>query len=163
MTPQVEITRTFDAPKELVWDVFTKAEHLKHWWGPKGANIEIKKFAFQPGGVFHYNMEVQPGNKLWGKFVYDEINPKDNFSFRNSFSDENEGLTDNPWIPVWPKEVQNIWSFEEQDGKTVATLKAWPVNASDAEVDSFAKAKSGMEQGFTGTFMVLDEYLASIK
>ena len=42
------LTRTFDAPRALVWDMFTKSEHLKHWMGPTGA-------------LSHATMDLRPG------------------------------------------------------------------------------------------------------
>jgi uncharacterized protein YndB with AHSA1/START domain len=47
------ITRTFDAPRDLVWRAFTEAEHLKHWWGPKGFKMLSCKLDLRPGGIFH--------------------------------------------------------------------------------------------------------------
>src|SRR5690242_2107254 len=48
--------RTFDAPRELVWEVYTKLEHLSKWWGPAGFTWLSGTLDFRPGGIFHYGM-----------------------------------------------------------------------------------------------------------
>src|SRR5437868_5284478 len=83
----LEITRVFDAPRKLVFKVWTEAKHLAQWWGPKGSEIEVKTFEFHPGGVFHYSMSFG-GGKMWGKFVYREIVEPEKIVFASSFADE---------------------------------------------------------------------------
>ena len=55
------ISRVFDAPRDLVWQSFTQAEHLKHWWGPKGFKMLSCKLDLRPGGIFHYGMRAPNG------------------------------------------------------------------------------------------------------
>ncbi len=47
------VERTFDAPRDLVWQAWTKAEHMAGWWGPKGCTLGIKSFDLWPGGICH--------------------------------------------------------------------------------------------------------------
>jgi uncharacterized protein YndB with AHSA1/START domain len=70
---ELVITRTFDAPRELVFKAWTDPEHLQHWWGPKGFTFDVAKLDFRPGGIFHYSMRSPDGHVMWGKFVYREI------------------------------------------------------------------------------------------
>ncbi|WP_306804778.1 SRPBCC domain-containing protein [Peribacillus frigoritolerans] len=46
MFPKTEITRSFNAPRELVFKAFTESEHLQNWWGPKGWAFDISKLSF---------------------------------------------------------------------------------------------------------------------
>lgn len=55
------ITRTLNAPVELVWEVWSKAEHIAQWWGPNGFTNTITKMDFTPGG------EWGPGN-AWSRW-----------------------------------------------------------------------------------------------
>ena len=55
------ISRTFDAPRDLVWTVHTKPEHLEKWWGPMGCKLTVERLEFRPGGIFHYCQEVFEG------------------------------------------------------------------------------------------------------
>jgi len=48
--PTMTLTRMFDAPRELVWDCFTKAEHVARWWGPHKYKITVEEFDCRPGG-----------------------------------------------------------------------------------------------------------------
>ncbi|GAA3332740.1 hypothetical protein GCM10020331_094020 [Ectobacillus funiculus] len=47
----------FDAPRELVFKAFSEAEHLKHWWGPRGWTLTVCNIDFRPGGTWHYCMK----------------------------------------------------------------------------------------------------------
>src|ERR687895_1449653 len=52
---EVVATRTFDAPRELVWDAFTKPEHLQQWLlGPDGWEMPICEVDLRPGGAYRY-------------------------------------------------------------------------------------------------------------
>jgi uncharacterized protein YndB with AHSA1/START domain len=159
---QLLITREFNAPRELVYKVWTEAEHLAKWWGAKGASIEVAKFDLKPGGLFHYCMKTPDGKTMWAKFVYREIIAPEKLVFVNSFSDEAGGTTGNPWLPVWPLEILNVLTLMENGDKTTLVLKGGPINASEAEIEAFKRMKQGMQHGFAGAFQQLDEYLAAM-
>jgi uncharacterized protein YndB with AHSA1/START domain len=55
------LTRTFDAPRELVFAAFTQLQHLQHWMGPKGFERVDCQVDLRPGGVFHYGMRAPGG------------------------------------------------------------------------------------------------------
>ncbi len=156
------LQKVFNAPQELVFRAWTEAEHLAHWWGPKGMPITVAKLDFSPGGVFHYSMQSPDGNAIWGKFVYREIIAPTKITFVSSFADANCGTIRNPWMDTWPLEVLNVMTLTEQDGKTTLTLKGGPIHASETELAAFNTAKKGMEQGFSGTFEQLEAYLAGM-
>jgi uncharacterized protein YndB with AHSA1/START domain len=154
--------RTFNAPRELVFKAWTEPEHLMHWWGPKGMALGVASLDLRPGGVFHYSMKSPEGFEMWGKFVYGEITPPEKLVFTNSFSDAEGNTTRAFFSPVFPLEILNILTFEEQDGKTLLTMRGGPVNPTDEEAAFFASMRESMEQGFGGTFSQLDEYLAKL-
>ncbi len=54
--PVFKLSRTFDAPLSLVWEVYSRKEHLTKWWGPKGFEWVSGGLDFRPGGTFHYCM-----------------------------------------------------------------------------------------------------------
>src|SRR5437899_7660320 len=87
------VTRTFDAPRELVFKAWTEPERLAQWWGPKGFTMKKVSVDLRPGGVFHYGMTSPDGHEMWGRFVYREITPPERLIFVNSFSDEDAGIT----------------------------------------------------------------------
>lgn len=161
-TKEFTITRTFDAPRALVWKAWTDAEALGQWWGPKGADIRVIAFDLRPGGMFHYSMAFQPGHEMFGRFVYREVVAPERIVFVNSFSDAAGGITRAPFPQLdgkWPLEVLNVVTFTEEGSRTTLTLRGGPVNAIAEERAMFESMTASMQQGFGGTFDKLDDYL----
>ena len=155
------ITRVFNAPCELMFKVWTSAEHLEKWWGPVGFKMGVTKLDLRPGGVFHYSMTTPDGHTMWGKFVYHEITPPEKIVFVVSFSDANEGFARHPMSNTWPLEILSTLSFTEHEGKTTLTITGMPINASDEECKTFVEGFAGMQQGWAGTMGQLEAYLAT--
>jgi uncharacterized protein YndB with AHSA1/START domain len=154
------VTRVFDAPRALVWKAWTESERLAQWWGPKSFTVGVAKLDLRTGGVFHYSMETPDGRLMWGRFVYREIVPPERLVFISSFADEKGEIGPNPWLPDWPREVLNVLALTEEAGKTRLLLRAWPLNATEAQLKGFANLHKSMQQGFAGTFDKLEDYLA---
>jgi uncharacterized protein YndB with AHSA1/START domain len=157
------ITRVFDAPRELVWKAWTERERLMQWFGPKGFTLTTAKMDLRPEGSFHYCMRSADGKEMWGKFVYREIAAPERIVLVNSFSDAKGGITRHPFSATWPLEMLSTTTLAEQRGKTALTIKWSPLNATEEERKTFDSAHAGMQQGWTGTFDQLAEYLAKVK
>ena len=153
------ITRTFDAPRELVWKAWTERDRLMQWFGPKGYTMTVANLDFRPGGTFHYCLRTPAGKDMWGKFVYREIVPPRRIVLVNSFSDAQGGLTTHPFSPTWPRQTLSTTTFTERDGKTTVTVDWRPLDATQEEIDTFKDRKPSMTGGWTGTFEQLDDYL----
>ncbi len=158
---ELVITRVLEAPRELVFKVWSEAQHLAQWWGPKGSTLVVHSFDFKPGGIFHYSIEMG-GGAMWGKFRYLEIEAPLRIAFVSSFSDEAGNISKNPFLPDFPMEITNELTLTEGDGKTTLVLKGGPVNASEAETAFFESMVGNMEQGFAGTFEQLEKHLADL-
>lgn len=156
------LTRTFDAPRDLVWKAFTESERLMHWWGPKGFKMKVAQLDLRPGGLFHYAMTAPDGRDMWGKFVYREVTPPERLVFVVSFSDESAGTTRHPMATTWPLEVLNTVIFTEQDGKTTLHMTGHPINETEEERRTFQGAHKSLEGGFSGTLNQLVDYLKSL-
>lgn len=172
---ELTITRIFNAPRALVWKAWTEAERLAQWWGPNGVKPDVNKLDFRPGGIFHYSvrqplvqakngttdktMQSHGNNVSWGKFVYREIVAPEKLVFVSSFSDENGGVTRNPFAAQWPLEILNTLTLGEREGKTLLTISGGPINATAGEREFFTQMMAGVEQGFSGTFDQLEKYL----
>jgi uncharacterized protein YndB with AHSA1/START domain len=154
------ITRVFDAPRDLVWKLWTEEQHLKHWWGPKGFTIMSVKVDLRPGGVMHYGMRAPDGTETWGRFVYREIVAPERLVFIVSFSDPAGGVTRHPWSPDWPLQTLSTVTFEDQGGRTAVAVKWVAYEATELERKTFAEGKASMQQGWTGTFEQFGDYLA---
>jgi uncharacterized protein YndB with AHSA1/START domain len=156
-------SRTFDAPRNLVWEVYSAIEHLSKWWGPNGFTWITSTLDFRPGGIFHYGMRSPTGDEMWGKFNYREICKPELIVFTNSFSDRNGNTVRAPFAQDWPLEVINTVTFTEAHGKTTVSLRGRPFNATAEENARFDSWKPSMKQGFGGTFDQLGEYLAKLR
>ena len=69
------ITRTLDAPIDLVWEVWTKPEHIAKWWGPNGFSNTISKMDLKPGGEWDLVMHGPDGTDYKNKSVFREVVP----------------------------------------------------------------------------------------
>ena len=156
------ITRIFDAPRLLLWESWTKTEHLKNWWGSKDFKVGIPRLELRPGGVFHYNMQSPDGHISWGKSVYREIVPPEKLVFINSFSDETGAIIRHPISPTWPLEVLNTLIFSEVKGQTTLIFRGGPIHASELEHKTYHQLEATLRQGLSGTFDQLEEYLDEI-
>ncbi len=157
------ITRTFDAPRDLVWKAWTERDRLLQWFGPKGFKMTTADLDFRPGGTFHYCLQAPDGKEMWGKFVYREIVPPKKLVLVSSFSDAKGGLTRHPFSAKWPLEMLSTTTLTEDGGKTTITIEWTPLHATAEERQTFESARAGMQQGWGGTFEQLAEYLAKNK
>lgn len=152
---EIIVTRVFDAPRDLVWRMWTEAEHLTHWWGPKGWTLPVCEVDFRPGGTWFYCMEG-PGPdgimRACGKMVYGEINAPEKFTAQDMFVDEAGNLLEG--MPV----AEITVAFTEQDGKT--TVVDTTRYASKADRD--AVIEMGMEAGIDQTLDRLEAYLKTV-
>jgi uncharacterized protein YndB with AHSA1/START domain len=162
-SPEFVITRTFDAPRELVWKAHTDCQYLMQWWGPKGFKMRACNLDLRPGGVFHYCLQAPDGQDMWGKFVYREVVAPERLVHIVSFSDEKQSVTRHPMSPSWPLETLATATFTEQDGKTTLTVRWAPYNAMEEERKTFAASHEDLRQGWTGTMDQLAEYLAKVR
>jgi uncharacterized protein YndB with AHSA1/START domain len=153
------ISRTFNAPRDLVWKAWTEREHMQ-WWGPKGVSIHHAKLDLRPGGTFHYGMKTPEGREMWGKWVIREIVKPERLVFVNSFSDADGGLTRHPMSPHWPLELLSTVTFVAQGDKTLLTIQWLPLNATDIERKTFDEGHESMKNGWGGTLDRLTEHLA---
>ncbi|MBS1521729.1 MAG: SRPBCC family protein [Bacteroidetes bacterium] len=67
------ITRTLNAPVELVWEAFTNPEHVANWWGPNGFTNTIYTMDLRPGGLWELVMHGPDGTDYKNKSIYKEI------------------------------------------------------------------------------------------
>lgn len=154
------LERVFDAPRELVFKVFSEAEHLKQWWGPRGWTVTVCNVDFRPGGIWHYCMKCMDKNQgdfygfeSWGKGIYQEIVESEKIVYIDYFSDaegnEAEGMPS----------TQVTLTFVEHEGKTKLINHAQYASAEALKT----VMEMGMEQGITETWDRLSEHLQSIQ
>lgn len=157
------ISRTFNAPREIVWKAWTEREQLMQWFGSQGFTMPHAMLDLRPGGIFHYALRSQDGKEMWGKWIFREVVAPERLVLVSSFSDAKGGITRHPMSPTWPLETLSTTTFEEQEGKTTITIRWSPLNATGLEICTFDGAHDGMRMGWGGTFEQLAAYLAKIE
>jgi uncharacterized protein YndB with AHSA1/START domain len=141
---EIVLTRVFDAPRDLVFDAFSKPELLKRWFGPRGWSMPICEVDLKVGGGFRFVLRGPDGKDMGMRGLYREITPPERSVHMESFDD-------------YPGESQVTAIFVEQEGKT--TLTATVLYPSKEVRDIVLK--SGMEHGAAESYDKLAELLAS--
>ena len=70
---ELRITRTLNAHIDLVWEVWTKPEHISQWWGPTGFTNTIRTMDVRPGGEWELTMHGPDGTDYYNKSIFKEI------------------------------------------------------------------------------------------
>ena len=157
--PLFEITRHFNAARDRVWKAWADPNQLQRWWGPKGCTVEVARFEFRPGGLFHYAMRFPATPVMWGRFNYREIVEGERIVWLNSFANENCGIARAPFSDLCPLEIENHATFRAQGDGTIVALRATPFGATASERDYFEQLRPSLEQGYGGTLDQLDDIL----
>jgi len=141
---EIVMTRVFDAPRDLVFDAFTKAELLKRWFGPRGWSLKVCEVDLRVGGGFRFVLRGPNGREMGMRGVWREIIAPERTVHMESFDD-------------YPGESQVTSVFAEQGGRTIFTVTGlYP----SKEVRDIV-LKSGMEHGAAECYDKLAEMLAS--
>ena len=110
---EVVITRTFDAPRALVFKAWSAAEHMVRWLGPKNFSAPHCTMDFRPGGAYRACICSPEGKEYWMRGIYSEIVEPERIAFTFSWEEEGERGREN-LITV---------TFAEQGGKTRMTFR----------------------------------------
>jgi len=83
---QIVVTRLFDAPRALVFEAWTKAEHVAHWWDPSGAPLLVCEIDLRPNGAFRFVNRAHDGGEGHSfSGIYREITPPGKLVFGSPF------------------------------------------------------------------------------
>jgi uncharacterized protein YndB with AHSA1/START domain len=141
--------RLFDAPRELVFEVWTTPEHLQNWWGPRDWTLPFCKVDLRPGGVWHYCMRGPEGEESWGIATYKEIDPPKKIVYVDAFSDSDGNKNED--MP----EMLITTTFHDENGKTRISSSCEFATVEQLESLMQMGAIEGLEQ----TWDRLEEYL----
>lgn len=149
----VKVERSFDAPLDLVWSTWTKAELLDQWWGPKPWHVETKSMDFSEGGRWLYAMVSPEGQRHWSSKHFSKIALWKSYTFRSLFCDENGKVDAATTGSTW------VNSFVENKGITLVT--------NDIRCDSLAhleaQIKMGFKEGYSMGLGQLEELLSRLR
>ena len=103
--PNITITRSFDAPAELIWQMWTDPHHFEAWYGPDGATIHVATMDVRVGGSRLVGMEAQTPSgdvQMWFAGEYREVVENERLVYTEFVSDE-EGRPAAPSSPGVPE------------------------------------------------------------
>jgi uncharacterized protein YndB with AHSA1/START domain len=140
----LSITRTFAAPRELVFKVWTQPEHLVRWWGPKGFTTPSCRMEPRPGGSYRTVIRSAEGKEHCMCGTFREVVPPERLVMTFAWEDEQGEPGHETLVTV---------TFEDVAGQTRLTFEHG-VFQSVEERDSHLG-------GWTGFMERLDDYLAS--
>lgn len=145
---EILLTRVFNAPRALVFETFTKPEHLRRWFGPRGHILTVCEIDFRPGGSFHYVLRGPDGCEMEMRGDIREIEPPIRVVQTESYNIPGIG---------WTPPSVNTMTLDERNGETTLIVRVVHVSkqARDAHVGS------GMEVGAGETFDRLEELLGT--
>jgi uncharacterized protein YndB with AHSA1/START domain len=110
---EIVISRVVDAPRDLVFKVWTSPEHIREWWGPDGFSTTINSIEVRPGGVWDFIMHGPDGTDYVNKITFREVTEPERLVY-----DHGDGSEDDP------SRFRSTVTFEDQDGKTLLTMRA---------------------------------------
>ena len=126
-TQDLEITRVFAAPRELVFKAFTEPERLMRWWGPRPFTSPAARIDLRVGGRYHFCMRSPDGQDFWSTGVYREIVPPERLVYTDSFADEHGNVVPASHYGIpgdHPLEMLASLTFEAlPNGRTLLTLR----------------------------------------
>lgn len=156
------ISRTFKAPRKLVWSAWTDPKLLKQWFAPPGCSMLSCDMDFRPGGTFHYSQQMPDGKILWGKWTFINIQPPMKIQLIQSFSNEHGEVVRSPFSPGWPLQTLSTTTFNEHNGQTEVCIEWAPHEATELESDTFTAGHDSMRGGWGGTLDRLATYLSTL-
>jgi uncharacterized protein YndB with AHSA1/START domain len=142
--PELAITRVFDAPRGLVFKVWTQPEHLVRWWGPRGFTTPSCRMDVRPGGPYRTCIRSPDGKEHWMRGAYREIVEPERLVFTFAWEDDAGRPGHETLVSV---------TFAEHDGKTKLTFR-------QAVFESVADRDSHQE-GWSECLDRLGAYLAA--
>lgn len=155
MAGNLVVTRTFDAPRETVFEAFANPKLFQNWWGPKDFSTPFCRIDFRVGGSYHYCMRSPEGKDFWGIGVYREIVRPERITCTDSFADEKGNVVPATHYGMgadFPLEMVIKFTFREDNGRTKFTLEHIGMPESDHEMcsmgwnQSFDKLEAFLKQ-----------------
>ena len=148
---EIRIARNFDAPRTLVFDAWTKCEHLKRWFGRRGDEVTVCEIDLRPGGAWRLVSRLREGGEMGQQGEYQEIE-------RPSRLVQTE-LFEGPDFEPMGSGTLNTLLFEESSGTTTMTVTV----LYDSKEARDGALKTPMEEGMRETFDKLAELVATLR
>jgi uncharacterized protein YndB with AHSA1/START domain len=151
---ELVLNRVFDAPRPLVWSVWTEARHVAEWWGPEGFTTRVTESDFRVGGRWRYVMVGPDGAEYPVTGVFLEITPLERIVSTDDFD---EGFVE-PEVGALPRGVVATVMFDDLGPKTRLTIRIAHQTAEDRR----RHEEMGVVAGWQSSFDCMDRYLATL-
>src|SRR5690606_8929717 len=140
------INRSFDAPIENVFEMWTHAKYISQWLGPKGTKMEYLESQIALGQSTFYKLIDSENAVKYGKITYLKIEQPCYLEYTQIFCDEHGHLSKHPYVPTWPDTLlTRVFFAKESDKQTRVTLLWQPHGKVTAEeIKSFQDMKPNM-------------------
>jgi uncharacterized protein YndB with AHSA1/START domain len=160
---QFVINRTFDAPIETIFEMWTDPKHFSKWLPPTGFTMSFLRADIKPGGSTFYLMTGE-NIKMYGRAKYLEIRRPDRLVYTQQFCDENENVSRHPMAPTWPETMLTTVIFAEEGSDKTRVTVTWECHGPTTreELETFIQSKGGMTQGWSGSFDKLEAYIDNL-
>jgi uncharacterized protein YndB with AHSA1/START domain len=154
------INRSFDAPRDVVFEMWTQAEHVARWLPPTGFEMRIVGGEIRPGGGIRYAMaggEIE----FLGRIDYVQIDAPQRLVYTQGFCDAQGKVSRHPLAPVWPASMLTTVEFAIEGPERTRVTVTWEPHGptTPEELAAFVQARGGMTQGWTGSFDKLEALL----
>ena len=111
---EIVVSRTFDAPRELVWEAMTDPAQVVNWWGPRGFTTTIEAMEVRPGGAWKQVMHGPDGTDYPNESIFKEVVRPERIVYAHG-----GGKKGGP-----PAHFVATWTFDEPEaGKTKVTIR----------------------------------------
>jgi uncharacterized protein YndB with AHSA1/START domain len=160
---EFDISRQFDAPRELVFKMWTEPKHMAQWWGPRIFTTPVCEMDVRPGGAYRIVMRGNDGVEYPMKGIYREVAKPERLVMTMDCSEHPDEWHD----LVKPNrersdrdpagELLATVTFEDLGGKTKVTIR---IRLTSAEIRD-AMVKMGMNEGWSQSLDRLEELLVS--
>jgi uncharacterized protein YndB with AHSA1/START domain len=156
------INRSFEAPIDTLYQLWTEPRLFEQWLAPTGSTMQFLREGVAAGKSSFYCMQSAAG-KMYGRANYLELVRPSRLLYTQQFCDEHEGVTRHPMAPTWPETMLTQVEFTpETSRKTRITIRWAPTGkVTPEELATFVSARAGMSQGWTGSLDKLEELLGS--
>ena len=145
--PTVVITRTFGAPRALVWRAWTEPAHVRRWYGPSYLAFSVCEIDLRPGGRWRYVLRAPDGSEHGFGGEYREIVPPERLVYTEGY----EAMPGHEYVVTL--------TFAEHGGKTTLTSRGVYQSFEDRD----GHVASGMEGGMRETLDRLAAHLSAME
>lgn len=162
----IDITRLLDAPRALVWRVWTDQAHFVRWFGPPSVAVTRCRIDARPSGIIRFTHEATDGSGLRVSVngVFEEVIEPERLVMLLGFVDDAGQPATHQLIPDWPlhARLRTIVTFAEREARTLLSVRQFVVPADAAASAGVQRERRMAREGWGLTLDRLGDLLAEV-